>query len=179
MATKLAGDVIYASDLNEIDAGSVSAPICQLIQQTAQTGWTSGTPTAVTFGSGSETVDTHNAHDVSTNNSRITIGVKLGWWLVAGIYVPVAQNNTTLVRAMVAKNGTTLDGSFSGLPFNVAAPPGSSLIAITTHSILVEATSASDYVELQGYQTASSGSIGTAVNSYARCSFTATWVRNS
>lgn len=175
----LAGDVIYASDHNTVESGTLGAPVCQLVQQAgaSQSGWTSATPTAVTFGAGSEAVDTHNAHDVSTNNSRITIGVKLGWWLVEGVYVPANQNNTTLIRAILAKNGTSIPGSFTGLPFPTA--PGTALIGITTRSILIEATSASDYVELQGYQTAASGTIGTAVSSYATSSLTATWQRPS
>ncbi len=166
----LAGDIIYATD--------VDICLCQLVQQTgaAQTGWTSATPTAVTFGVGSETVDTHNAHDTGSNTSRINIGVKLGWWHIEGVYVPVNQNNTTLIRAIVGLNGNLIPGSFTGLPFT---SPGTSLIGITTRAILVEATSASDYVELYGYQTAGSGSIGTAVNSYAASSLSAIWQRSS
>ncbi len=167
----LAGDIIYATD--------VETPICQLTQQAGanQSGWTSATPTAVTFGVGSEDVDSHNAHDTGSNTSRIVIGVKLGWWQVEGVYVPVNQNNTTLIRAILGKNGSLITGSFTGLPFPTA--PGTSLIGITTRSMLIEATNANDYIELFGYQTAASGTIGTAVNSYVASSLTAVWQRPS
>jgi hypothetical protein len=150
--------------------------MCHLVQQTAQTGWTSATATAVTFGASSEVIDTEGAHDTGSNTSRIVIGKRLGWWEISGVYCPPSNTATTLVRAIIYKNGVFVPGSFAGLPFAST----SALIGITTPVVPVQATSATDYVELFGYQTAASGTIGTAgLNTYVACSLTAIWKSTS
>lgn len=148
----------------------------QLVQQVAQTGWTSSTPTAITFGAGSEVVDTGGFHDTSTNPSRITIGLKLGWWLVSGLYCPPSNNATTTVRAMIYKNGTAVPGGFGGQSLSATT----ALVGVPTPGVLVEATSATDYVELYGFQTAASGTLGTVINSgFVVCALNAIWQRPS
>lgn len=177
MTTVFAGDVVEASDYNELEGGTLGAPICQLVQQSGatQSGWTSATNNAITFGVGSETVDTHNAHDTGSNTSRIVIGVKLGWWLVEGVYVSPGNSATTTVRAMIAKNGSVVVGSCQAIQ-----PASTTVInALSTRSVLVEATSASDYVEVHGYQIAASGTIGTGFLAYLASSLSATWQRPS
>lgn len=172
------GERVTAARLNSMVteiADNANKPICQLVQQTAQTGWTSGTLTDVTFGTGSEIIDTDGAHNESSNTARIVIGVKLGWWAVQGLYCPPGNGNTTLLRALIAKNGSALTGSLQGNSY----ASNSGFFGLATRNFLVEATSATDYITLQGYQTASAGTIGTAINTYIACSLTATWVRPS
>jgi hypothetical protein len=168
--TVLAGDPIYASDINP----AIEPPMCHLVQQTAQTGWTSNTLTVVTFGSGSEVVDTDTLHDQSSNTSRIVIGKKLGIWAVSGVYAAASNSATTIIRAALYLNGTVINGSFGGDQVNTS----SSFYTAHTPVILVRATSATDYVELYGFQTAGSGTIGTAINSsMVASSLTAEWKR--
>lgn len=144
--------------------------MCQLIQQSAQSGWATGVATAITFGASSETVDTGAFHDTSTNTTRIVIGKKLGWWRLSGVYVPVNSANTGAVRGYYAKNGTALVGSMGG--FNLAATAVGGVVVPT---FLVQATVATDYVELIGQQFISSGTGGTVIASPAASSFTAIW----
>ncbi len=156
---------------------AMTVPMCHLVQQVAQSGWTTSTPTAVTFGSGSEVIDTDALHDTSTNTSRVVIGKKLGWWEVSGVYCPAGANTaTTLVRSMIYKNGNLIAGAFAGIPQSSIT----AFVAVPTPVILVEATSVTDYVELMGFQTAGSGTIGTAgINIYVASSITAVWQRPS
>ena len=170
--TVFGGDIIYASDVNP----TIDACLCHLVQQAQQTGWTSATATAVTFGAGSEVVDTDSLHDTGSNTSRIVIGKRLGWWEVSGVYCPPSNSATTLVRAILYRNGALIPGSFAGLPFASTT----ALIGVATPTVEVEATAVTDYVELMGYQTAASGTIGTVgLNSYVACSLRARWVRES
>lgn len=172
MTTFFAGDVLDAADLEMI----YNPPTCYLVQQVAQTGWTSATETNITFGSGSTVVDTGALHsETGANPERILIGKKLGVWELSGVYCPVNQTNTTLVRSVLYMNGTSIKGGFCGLPFSSTT----ALIGISTPTIEVVATSSSDYVALRGYQTAASGTIGTAINSYVASSFRAVWKRPS
>ena len=51
-------------------------------------------------------------------------------------------------------------------------------LAVASGTVLVQASSATDYVELLGYQLASGGTIGTAVSApLIVSSLTATWLR--
>ncbi len=145
-------------------------PMCHLVQQSAQTGWTTNTLTLITFGSGSEVIDTHDLHDTGTNTGRIVIGKSLGWWAISGTYAAASNAATSIIRAAMYKNGSVINGSFGGLQVSSS----SSFYTVQTPVLLVEATSASDYVELYGHQTAGSGTIGTAINSsMVASSFTA------
>jgi hypothetical protein len=149
-------------------------PVCNVVQQAAdiQSGWTTATVTAVKFGAGSEVLDTDSAHDVTTNNSRILIGVKLGWWRIGAIYCPASNGATTSVRAVIYKNGSPIPGSFNGLP------AANVFVGVPTGEMYVQATSGTDYIELMGYQAAASGTIGTSVSApYVASSISATWER--
>lgn len=161
-----------AADLED----AMLQPMCQLVQQVAQTGWTSSTNTAVTFGASSEVIDTGAFHDTATNNTRITIGLKLGWWLVSGLYCPTSNNATTTARALVAKNGTPVPGGFASQSLSATT----ALVGVATPAVLVEATVSTDYIELFGYQAAASGTLGTAINSgFVACALSAVWQRPS
>jgi hypothetical protein len=153
-----------------------SPPMCHLVQQTAQTGWTSNTLTAITFGTGSEVIDTDAIHSEGSNTSRLQIGLKLGWWEVSGVYAAASNSATTIIRAAMYKNGVVINGSFGGDQLSTTG----SFYTASTPVLLVEATSSTDYVELYGHQTAASGTIGTAINSsMVASSITAVWRRKS
>lgn len=174
MTTFFAGTTVAAGDLEAVADPS----ICQVTQQglTAQTGWTSATPTAITFGAGSTVIDSDSIHSESSQTSRLVIGVRLGWWEIDGVYTPAQNTAATTHRAIIYRNGTAVSGSFGGYG---AQPNPAVFFSVQTKSgLLVQATSASDYIELMGYMTAGSGTIGTAVSSpYVASTLTAKWVR--
>lgn len=175
MTTFFAGSPVNAGDIEAVADPS----ICELVQQSgqAQTGWTSATPTAITFGAGSTVVDSDSIHSESSNTSRLVIGLRLGWWQIDGLYCPATNAAQTTARTIIYKNGTAILGSFGGYgPQPASSPPFISLN--TKPALLVQATAITDYVELYGYMTAASGTIGTAVSSpYVASSITAKWVR--
>lgn len=146
-------------------------PMCVLVQQTAQSGWTADTLTGVTFGTGSTVVDHLSIHSESSNTSRLVIGKKLGWWEVSGIYCPLTNSSSTRWRATIGKNGTAINGTFVG------NAPGSSQFEGLKTSFPVLATLSTDYVELLGLM-GGTGSFGTQVSSpYVACSLSAIWKR--
>lgn len=165
---------ISAALLNLISTGIAwflsDKPLCQVRQSTAQTGWSSGAATAVTFTT--EDIDRDGQHSNSTNTSRINIGNTLGWYRVAGVYVSAGNTATVQVRVYLAKNGTLVPGSMAGT--NPASASGA--LAVPTPSMLIEATDAADYVELMGVQFAGSGTIGTAVGSPIMSTLNAEWI---
>jgi hypothetical protein len=132
---------------------------------------TQGTPqnmanitlTSVTFDD-ADSVDNLGIHDPVTNNSRFLIGLALGWWLVIGSVEwattgPSAQSR----RSQLLLNGATaVNGSFF-------IDPAVTINGFSTavSSSLVQATAATDYVELQGYQD-SGGILATRVSGNIR-----------
>jgi hypothetical protein len=170
MATFNAGSEVSAADLN-----STVPSLCFCVQQAAQSGWSTGTPTAITFGTGSTVTDTDTIHSESTNTSRFVIGKRLGWWQVCGVYVPAGSaSSTSLIRCIVYKNNNYVPGSFVGLSTSFTT----ALNGIATPVVEIEATASTDYIELFGYQT-SSGTVGTSVNTYAVSSLSLKWIRTS
>lgn len=169
MALFLTGQRLTADLLN----AQLEPSTCHLVQQTPQTGWTSGTATAVTFGSGSTILDTDGIHSESSNTTRVVIGGKLGWWRVTGVYVPATSaSSTTLMRAAIGKNGSLISGSFGGLATSFTT----TIHGQPAATVEVQATVSTDYVELYGTQT-SAGTVGTTVNTFAACSLLAVWDR--
>jgi hypothetical protein len=146
-------------------------PLLYIAQGTGQTGWTSATFTSVTFAA-TDTLDRDGQHDPASNNSRVVIGNTLGWYRVSGLYVAPSNTATTLLRAQIALNGTAVDGSTSSI--NGTSTGG--VLGLPTTGVVVQATAAADYIELQGYQQAASGTIGTVVSSAFRCSLAVEWL---
>jgi hypothetical protein len=163
-ATKAVADKVTAAWANDNVKSPIdrlaSMPMVSLLQTTGVTGWTSATYTAVTFGTSSEEYDTYGMHDEVTNNSRVVIGLELGYYEVSGVVAFVGNTATTLVRAGIALNGSMVAGSIASM----APLSSSSALAVTTNRRIIRATSATDYVELMGWQTAASGSNGTLVS---------------
>ena len=131
--------------------------------------------TSVTFGASSEVIDRDTQHSTASNTSRVVIGDTLGWYKVSGLYVTASNSATTLVRCGITFNGTIINGSCASVSPNAT----SSVQALATATVLVEATSSTDYVELQGLMTAGSGTIGTAVGAQISPSLTVEYVGKS
>lgn len=169
-ATKAVASKVTAAWANDnvkspIDRLS-SMPMVSLVQTAGVTGWTSATYTAVAFGSSSEELDTYGMHDEVTSNSRVVIGLELGYYEVSGVVAFVGNTATTLVRAGIFLNGSLVSGTVQ----SIAPASTSNALAVATARKIIRATSATDYVELVGWQTAASGTIGTLVSGVSFCS---------
>lgn len=162
--TWLVGEKITDTDLTALSDYCrfimETKPIFSAVQQSGVTGWTSATYTAVTFGAGSEVLDTDAQHSVVSNTSQVNIGKTLGFYRLTGVVALVGNTATTLARSGFALNGSMIAGSIA----SIAPASTSNALAIVAHSTIVEATASGDYVELMGWQTAASGTIGTLVS---------------
>lgn len=139
---------------------------CRLTQGTTQTGWTTGTYNSITFGT--EDFDWGTIHDPVTNSSRINIGLFLGLWEITGMYAAAVNSGASNHRVHLTLNGTAINGALGSYAFSTTG-----FVCVPLPPTLVVATSSSDYVELQGYMVAGSGTLGTASSTEARCSFQA------
>lgn len=136
-----AGDPVSSSDVTGTEDYTIRKPIVRLIAQATQS-LTNNTTTALTYGAGSEDIDTHGYHDTSTNPTRVTP-------LIAGYYrvtvnTAMAAPTTAYsqVAAAIAKNGTRAAPQAIVRP-DVASIAGAS--AQTTQIVLMNGTT--DYLE--------------------------------
>jgi len=136
-----AGDKAFWSDI----ANAINPPLCKLVQQIAgqQTALVTVTDVVLTFGAGSEEIDTHNIHDTVTNNSRVTPNV-------AGYYRchvrPILAFNTTVsaIQSWVRKNGAAAERSGNAKPsattgVNLAGQPFTTILPFNGTTDYVEA----------------------------------------
>lgn len=109
IGTFTAGQVLTAAEMNELGENSNNyrvPPICVLSTTTNVTMTSANIGYAIPFGAGSEVVDSDSMHDVSTNNSRITINT-------AGVYALTANagfqtvNFANSYRALFIKDSGT------------------------------------------------------------------------
>lgn len=143
----VAGGIIQAADLTTLAAQTTGRPLVRLIQQSAQS-IASSTSVALTFGSGSEDIDTHNFHDPATNTTRVTpTSTWAGYYRCTVTFHLSAAGTTTQMYACVSKNGTQQQPLVRHKLAAVSA----------THAIVVVAILAlngtGDYVEAIGNQT--------------------------
>lgn len=145
-------------------------PYVRVVQGTAQTGWSDATYTDITFAA-ADVEDTDAVHDPSSNNARFLIGQRIGVWAVSGVYVPPSNSATTAIRCGVAKNGTQITGSVSGI--NV--PSNAGILGVPSHVVLVRAALNTDYVTIQGWQSVSSGTTRGSAPSGTMASAASLW----
>lgn len=150
-----------------IQPKSPAIPVGALHQASAQS-LASGTPTAITFGTGSTDFDTHTFHSESTNNTRVTPSVP-GYYLVVG-HVHMSAAAYSQVVAAIQKNGTRVR------PQNVMRPDTVSAASSAQTTAIVACNGSTDYFELTGNQT-SSGSQNTSVVSNFESSLSWTYLR--
>jgi hypothetical protein len=142
----LAGDYLVASDVGDIAADSSTKPVGRVIQSATQN-LTDNTYVAITFTAAVDSIDTDNAHDPTTNPSRIT-PPKPGFYRFTGtVWYNTA---TTAVRTSVQfrKNGSAnlppaVEDWFNGLRHG-----GPQVSMITDMN-------GTDYVELMALQDSS------------------------
>lgn len=153
----LAGARVLASDNARV--------YTKAIQNTPQA-FGAATFTAMTF-DGADEVDTLGIHDPVTNNSRLNIGLLLGWWLVIA-HTPWGGVSASGKRSRLVLNGVTgINGGYVAIPAVTATTAGFQ----TTDSVaLVQATAAADYVQCQAYTDLAAS---TQVSGDLRATFTA------
>lgn len=134
---ELAQDV--DTDVQNLANTTTKQPLLRLVQQSAQA-VANGSPTALQFGSGSEEIDTHNWHDVTTNNTRYTPQLA-GYYRVNVTAVMVSATYSQVV-ASVGKNGTRQEGQ---LPLRPDAATGAASGSFAT--AMVTMNGSTDYIE--------------------------------
>lgn len=139
-----AGEKVIADDLDAVEDYTIRGPIVRLIQQAAQS-FTDSTEAAVTFGVGSEDIDTHGFHDTASNTSRITPTVA-GYYSLSGVYITVARTDYNTIGAGIGKNGTVAG------PRARIGPNAVSASRTATVNTILSANGTTDYFELFGVQ---------------------------
>lgn len=161
-----AGDPIKATDINTIAQASTLAPIVRLIQQAGGTqSLVTATQTALTFGAGSEDIDTDNFHDTASNTSRITPTVA-GYYELSSVYASSSHAGTMAVT--IAKNGTRVASG------SQESTTTSNFRAVVTGPVYQTANGSTDFFETFAIQS-SGGPISTlssgALASVFQCKF--------
>jgi hypothetical protein len=158
------GDKAFWSDI----ANAIRPPMVRLVQQALQS-IPNAIATAITFGAGSEDIDTHGFHDTAVNPSRITPNVA-GWYDVRGtVFFASAAHNDVSLQAFICKN-------------NVIVPPGNRIrwnaTTATQKSVeayaLVSMNGTTDYVEIQTTQNTGAAlntQVGGGLNSALECRY--------
>ena len=173
--TYAVGQRITATLLQTLADYTVNKGVTRLVQQAAQA-LADATDTALTFGAGSDDVDTAGWHDEVTNNTRITPTVA-GYYTFTGMmWVPAAADYVSL-QVNIRKNGSTNLPSASRHGPN--ATSSSRSIQVVTDGVLMNGST--DYVEVLGNQdnTASASRNTTSSGGSTSCTFTAQFIRPS
>lgn len=131
----MAGDI-------DADVDAVAKiPVVRLVQQAAQTGIATGVDTVLTFGAGSEEIDTHGFHSETTNPSRITPN-KPGIYEFTVKPVYAASSTIQSMNTFLRKNGGTYERSGNLKPASIGVNQAS-----TPLTVLVAANGTTDYFE--------------------------------
>lgn len=153
MTVVAGGDKTNAADVNSW----LDRPIGRIRQGTAQSGIVNSTATAVTFAATDE-IDTHNFHDIVTNNTRVTPTVA-GTYTVDGAVAIAGNTDYTQVQVYLAKNGTAM------APAHRITPGATSNTLELQTRAKIDCDGVSDYFEVFFQLTRSgAGTSGTVVS---------------
>lgn len=141
----VAGGIVQSADVTALAALTTGRPLVRLIAQATQS-LASATNVAIAFASGSEDIDTHNYHDPSTNNSRIT-PLTAGYWRFTGTLWLAGAATLTSFYVGIAKNGTNQN------PLNRIKPVANSTAQSAQTTSILQMNGSGDYAELIGNQT--------------------------
>ncbi|MEV6633872.1 hypothetical protein AB0M54_24285 [Actinoplanes sp. NPDC051470] len=146
------GADVLAADINQL----LLKPIVRLIAQATQS-LANATGTAMTFGAGSEDIDTHNFHDVAVNSTRITPSAGwAGYYRVGGAVMHGSRNDYSDFNAWIRKTAAiNMPAAHRG---GYRYTPGSgslnaSVFAARTEVIVALDPASGDYIELMGQQS--------------------------
>lgn len=165
--TAVAGGVVNSADVTALAALTTAKPLVRLVQQAAQS-IPNSTTTSLTFGSGSEDIDTHAFHDVSTNTSRVTPTIA-GYYRCTATYA-AATNTATQLLVVLAKNGALVQ------PLVRHTPAATSAAKSVTTTAIMSANGTTDYFEMQVQQN-SGGALNTQVGGSVNSVFEVEFLR--
>lgn len=138
-----AGDPIAANDTSSLISSSSGKALVRLVQQSAQS-IPHNTATVLTFGAGSEDIDTNNYHDTSTNPSRVTPTVA-GYYLCRGLYMTSGNTDYSLTDCWIRK---TASSNLAGGTRDGRATLGASNTLSAACFATVTCDGVTDYIEL-------------------------------
>jgi hypothetical protein len=139
----------YTSDINTLITLTLNRPLVRLQQQSTQS-IPSLTDTAITFGVGSEDIDTHGFHDTSSNTSRIIPNVA-GYYQLTGNVWWGNDADLKSYHAAIAKNGSVVARNRVLLSNNASFVTDATSRSHSAFAIL-SANGTTDYFELMGQQ---------------------------
>lgn len=130
-----AGDRAFWSDVST----AVQKPIVRLVQVVAQS-LAHAVNADLTFGAGSEELDTHGFHDTAVNPTRVTPNVP-GWYRCrAHLHLAAGVGNTTQMGVGLAKNAGRV------APQNINRPdPTTAALSIASEA-LISCNGSTDYI---------------------------------
>ena len=140
----LVGTAPDIADILALVAATSSKPIVKLVQQSAQA-LADNTEAAITFGAGSEVVDSHGFHDTGVNPSRITPN-RPGWYTLRGTLTLPALTTYASVQVGIRKNGANVASVVRDGP-NATGSARSLQVAV-----LEQANGTTDFFEVSALQ---------------------------
>lgn len=158
-----AGDKALWSDVQDI----IRPPAVRLVQQASQS-LASAVNTALTWAAGSEEYDTHNLHDVSTNNTRVTIA-KTGRYQAYFCGNMASTTTVSVLTATIAKNGAVVQ------PLPRTKPNTATSTTLSAQVLATIECTAGDYLEAMLSQT-SGGAVSTQAGGGVNSTFEVRYV---
>lgn len=155
------GGRVYADELDAL----INRRVCRL-RQTAAQALADNTAVAVSFGAGSEEIDTHGMHNEAVNPTRITID-KAGVYDCRGGVMFATQTTPVVSAAYIRISGT-------GLATGGRWQPPNHIVSLNTFA--VAELDVGDYVELIAQQD-SAGAANTSVSSFFSSSLEVIYLR--
>lgn len=143
------GDPVRATDVTAVSDLTTSRPLVRLVQQTGQNAADNIT-IAITFGAGSEDIDTHGFHDTAVNTSRVTPTVA-GYYECKGSVVFAARTDYRIMDGFFRKNGATIIAAGGRRSENGATTSTYQVAGAIFATVSFNGTT--DYIELLGVQT--------------------------
>ncbi|WP_250029819.1 hypothetical protein [Paractinoplanes maris] len=140
-----AGGRIYASDINDIVAGTTGKPLCVARQATGGQTVNHNSATAILWDT--EDVDTHGIHSTSSNTDRFTPN-KAGWYSVRSTVVMASRADYLRLDVVAEQNGSS---PLSSRTREAAAQTSGSASAMNDVDAYFNGTS--DYVRILVTQT--------------------------
>lgn len=162
------GQRLTATLLQQLADYTVNRPLVRLVATSAQA-LADNTATAIQFGVGSDIIDTHDFHNESSNNTRITPSIP-GVYRFSGSVLFEGQTTAVVSNAFLRLNGAT-----SLAPAGRGTPPGTLAFGLST-TLEQEMNGSTDYMELVGQQD-SAGADNTNQSSQFSCVFECEFLR--
>ncbi len=164
----VAGGITQATDITALAALTTGRPLVRLVQQAAQSMPANATA-ALTFGSGSEDIDTHNIHDPASNTSRITPTVAGYYRLSATLWLSTSTISNVNFQIFIAKNSVITPPGY-----RQSWTAGGNAIRSVAVTAMATCNGSGDYFEafgLQGTAGAINTQVGGGVNSVFEAEF--------